>query len=125
MVDGRWYHSSSFRGTFGAITQTLGKISVMKPAAASYIQVCFTPLNLTRQCPTQNRFTWGSATVDAWRNAGYRSYTIAIDEVQEGAGGQSEEADVSSMSPPTEAEPDTPGTDGGPMSGGDETPGED
>ena len=120
MVAGRWYHTSWVSGTVGAITHTLGKVSVMKPSGASYIQVCFTPLNLSRQCPSPNNFSWGSVPVDAWRSAGYGTYTIVVDEAQ-GARGQSE-AD-GGMSGPNDQEPDTPGTDGGAMWSEDEPPG--
>ena len=112
MEDGRWYHSSNVpQGS-----RTLGKISVMKPEGASYIDVCFTPAGGSRACPTPNNFYWKTATVDAWRTAGWISYTIA-----DGSSGSAEPpASDGAMSPPNADEPVGGDIDGGAM--GDEEP---
>lgn len=109
MDDGRWYYSSSVSATVAGARRTLGKISVMKPSGASYIDVCFTPSGGSRVCPSSNNFYWGSATVDSWRNTDSRTYTLSG-----GASGQAESPE-SAMAPPDAGESDTPGADGGLM----------
>ena len=109
MVAGRWYYSSSVSATVAGARRTLGKISVMKPSGASYIDVCFTPSGGSRVCPSSNNFYWGSATVDSWRYTDWRTYTLSS-----GASGQAESPE-SAMNPPDAGESDTPGADGGLM----------
>ena len=109
MVAGRWYYSSSVSATVAGARRTLGKISVMKPSGASYIDVCFTPSGGSRVCPSSNNFYWGSATVDSWRYTDWRTYTLSS-----GASGQAESSE-SAMNPPDAGESDTPGADGGLM----------
>ena len=110
MEGGRWYSS----GNVIEGGRTLGKISVMRPAGATYIDVCFTPAGGTRACPTPNNFYWGTATVDVWRSAGWRTYTIA-----DGVTGSVESVPpdpASAMQPANADEPVGGDFDGGPMS---------
>ena len=122
MVAGRWYHSSSVAGSVGGASRVLGKISVMKPSGASYIDVCFTPQGGSRACPTPNNFYWRTATVDSWRSAGWRDYTIDGDTADaRGSLAQPEESSGSMDAAPEDESP-VAGTDGGLMWSEDDAP---
>ena len=115
MTAGKWYHTSSVIDG----GRTLGKISVMKPSGATYIDVCFTPQGGSRACPTPNNFSWGSATVDSWRSAAWKTYKITS-----GVLGSSDAPDPgSAMQPANANEPAGDDLDGGSMQD-DEQPAE-